>query len=296
MAQHRDRQTAGSLLPTAQPLLMGHLIAGGRRGMMLALALLINALLVLLLAELNRHGAATIDARPARMAWITLRPPALPHVPPPPPRLLRPRLRQEAPKTKPKVEKVAMKKESIAPRPLKPRPSVMPSLDIHPELETVPLEFGIGVLNTLSPNLLGGDRGYGLDWSLSSPTLEEPGEEAPGPPDEQADTQPAIEDAPRSPTAEIRELDQPPKTVFAPRPRYPLAALRRGVQGFVRIRLHIDAAGRVVEAKVVECEGHSSFARAAREAVQRWRFQPTLRDGQPVPVLCEQKISFRLEG
>lgn len=81
----------------------------------------------------------------------------------------------------------------------------------------------------------------------------------------------------------------------APAPRYPADALRRGWEGTVWLRVRVDEAGRPVEVEIERSSGHASLDRAARQQVRdRWRFQPAVRDGRPVPAWGRVPIRFSL--
>jgi TonB family protein len=55
----------------------------------------------------------------------------------------------------------------------------------------------------------------------------------------------------------------------------------------------IDAAGRVVQARIVEAT-NDAFGQAAQAAVECWQFKPAERDGQPVPALGRREVQFNL--
>lgn len=83
-----------------------------------------------------------------------------------------------------------------------------------------------------------------------------------------------------------------PRVVSAPAPDYPAAALRAGASGEVVLRIEVDAGGRPAEISVVSSSRNRDLDRAALRAVRRWRFEPALRDGQPVPGTVQQSIRF----
>ena len=64
---------------------------------------------------------------------------------------------------------------------------------------------------------------------------------------------------------------------------YPEIAYMNRLRGTVRMRLFISADGRVDRAVVVEAKPKGHFEEAAIDAVQRTRFRPARKDGQPVP-------------
>jgi protein TonB len=79
-------------------------------------------------------------------------------------------------------------------------------------------------------------------------------------------------------------------------PRYPDAARRRGLEGVVRIEVDLGADGAVVDVRVLESSGVTSFDDAAVRAVRRWRFAPETVDGAGVATtLALPPIRFRLE-
>lgn len=87
-----------------------------------------------------------------------------------------------------------------------------------------------------------------------------------------------------------------PLAVDTPAPRYPTSALRRGESGEVLLRVEVDETGRAAAVEVVRSSNSRSLDRAAVTAVRRWRFQPALRDGQPVPGTVQVPIDFSPGG
>ncbi|MBM3490321.1 MAG: energy transducer TonB [Alphaproteobacteria bacterium] len=78
-----------------------------------------------------------------------------------------------------------------------------------------------------------------------------------------------------------------------PLPDYPQLSRLRGQEGRVRLAVRIDAEGRVTELRIVESSGHALLDKAAREAVERWRFRPATRDGRPVADEVVVPVEFR---
>jgi protein TonB len=75
-------------------------------------------------------------------------------------------------------------------------------------------------------------------------------------------------------------------------PVYPDWARRAGIQGEVVLHAIISTDGRILELQVLS--GNLVLARAALDAVQQWRYQPTLLDGQPVEVETTITVRFVL--
>jgi len=75
-------------------------------------------------------------------------------------------------------------------------------------------------------------------------------------------------------------------------PRYPPLALQAHLQGEVEIHALIAADGTVQSAEIVN--GNMILANAAREAVLRWRYRPTLLNGRAVEVETVIRVIFKM--
>jgi len=82
------------------------------------------------------------------------------------------------------------------------------------------------------------------------------------------------------------------KLIFQPKPEYPALAKMARIQGTVRLEAIISRDGTIQDLKVLS--GHPLLVKAALEAVQRWRYQPTLLNGEPVEVITEIDVNFTL--
>jgi protein TonB len=78
-------------------------------------------------------------------------------------------------------------------------------------------------------------------------------------------------------------------------PEYPSEALKEGVAGSVRLRLIVDAQGRVSEAVVVESTPSGVFDTAAVNAVRKWRFKPIGEKGSDVTATATVELKFQPE-
>jgi TonB family protein len=87
---------------------------------------------------------------------------------------------------------------------------------------------------------------------------------------------------------------KPPTKVLHVAPRYPDSMRDAGVEGTVPLEARIDRSGNVVSLRVLSAQVHPDLARAAMEAVQQWRFTPTLLNGQPVEIVMTVSIEFDL--
>ena len=80
-----------------------------------------------------------------------------------------------------------------------------------------------------------------------------------------------------------------------PRPVYPLAARRRGLQGSALLMAHIRADGGCSEVRLARSSGHALLDTAAISAVRQWRFLPARRGATPVDSWVTIPITFRLQ-
>ena len=81
--------------------------------------------------------------------------------------------------------------------------------------------------------------------------------------------------------------------LFLPPPPYPPLAKIAHIQGTVVLEAIIGIDGTINDLKVVR--GQPMLARAALDAVKAWRYQPTLLNGEPVEVLTEIDVNFKLD-
>ena len=82
------------------------------------------------------------------------------------------------------------------------------------------------------------------------------------------------------------------KLIFQPKPEYPPLAKMARIQGSVRLEAVISKDGTIQDLKVLS--GHPLLVKAAIDAVSRWRYQPTLLNGEPVEVVTEIDVNFTL--
>ena len=82
-----------------------------------------------------------------------------------------------------------------------------------------------------------------------------------------------------------------PRVISETKPVYPATARQAGVEGSVVVRIVIDKAGNVVDAKAIA--GPEILRGAAVDAVRQWRYEPSILSGQPVSVQMPVTIPFR---
>ena len=91
------------------------------------------------------------------------------------------------------------------------------------------------------------------------------------------------------------EADRPARVQRTVEPTYPISAQRQGIEGYVLLRLNIDANGKVKTVFVVDSEPMGVFERSARDAARRFEFTPARLRGASVPTTIEKKIVFSLQ-
>lgn len=75
-------------------------------------------------------------------------------------------------------------------------------------------------------------------------------------------------------------------------PAYPALARSAGAQGVVIIEAIVDVDGNVTSAKVLR--SIPLLDEAAVDAVRQWKYSPARLNGQPVPVIINVTVNFRL--
>nr|BDT29393.1 energy transducer TonB [Bacteriovorax sp. HI3] len=74
-------------------------------------------------------------------------------------------------------------------------------------------------------------------------------------------------------------------------PDYPRLAVKRSLEGQVKLRVNVSSEGLPENTAILESSGHDILDRAALEATKKWRFQ---KKGYPYAV--EKNIVFKLRG
>ena len=79
-----------------------------------------------------------------------------------------------------------------------------------------------------------------------------------------------------------------------PRPNYPENARRKGREGTVLLRVLVNEEGQAKTIEINKSSGDDSLDRAAREAIQRWRFIPARYGQKAVESWIRIPVDFRL--
>lgn len=78
-------------------------------------------------------------------------------------------------------------------------------------------------------------------------------------------------------------------------PQYPRKAAMTGKQGWVRLTFDVNSTGGVENVSVVEANPPRIFNQAAKRALLKWKYQPKLEEGKPVPMRgLKVQLDFKL--
>jgi TonB family protein len=115
-----------------------------------------------------------------------------------------------------------------------------------------------------------------------------------------AQTQPPADTGSSGPTAagdvlKVGGSVSPPRVTYAPDPEYSEEARRDKFQGTCVLWLVVGPDGMPHNIKVARALGHGLDEKAI-EAVRQWKFQPALKNGEPVAVQVNVEVTFHLYG
>jgi len=119
------------------------------------------------------------------------------------------------------------------------------------------------------------------------PEKKKPKKKEEPPPEPEPEEEPPEEEVEASPMPSVFQDVKPVRKV---RPKYPEDALAQNIEGQVKVRLSVDAEGRVTNAVVLLAEPPGVFDASVLEAVRQYKFK---RDGTAYE--ADQLVVFRLE-
>ena len=97
-------------------------------------------------------------------------------------------------------------------------------------------------------------------------------------------------EAPKPPTRVRISMMKPGMLIYRVEPQYPKIAMMAGIQGSVQLHAIIAKDGTIQSLTVIS--GHPLLARAAVDAVQQWRYQPYILNGEVVEVDTFITVNF----
>jgi protein TonB len=205
------------------------------------------------------------EALPKAQLMTFLSAPPPPPPPPPPPAAAAP-----APRI---IHRVSMEDMMRA-------PTVIPKTIAQVKDEPEPPSNAVGVVGGVPGGVPGGQMGGVLGGVIGGVMSSAP---PPPPP-------PPKPQAPKR--IRVGGQVEGARLIFGPKPEYPPLAKMARIQGEVRLDAVISKDGTIQDLKVIQ--GHPLLVSAAMAAVQRWRYQPTLLNGEAVEVATEIDVNFTL--
>jgi TonB family protein len=85
-----------------------------------------------------------------------------------------------------------------------------------------------------------------------------------------------------------------PQSIVRVEPVYTEIARKARIEGIVIIEAIIDRQGNVTDVRVLK-PLPMGLDQAALDAVRKWKFKPGTLNGQPVPVIYNLTVNFRLQ-
>jgi|SRR5208282_44920 len=159
-------------------------------------------------------------------------------------------------------------------------PTVIPKTIAQVKDEPEPPPSGIGVVGGVPGGVPGGQMG-GVLGGVIGGVLSAAAPPPPPPP------------KPQTPKRiRVGGQVESARLIFGPKPEYPPLAKMARIQGVVKLDALISKDGTIENLRMIS--GHPLLVSAAMSAVQRWRYQPTLLNGEAVEVATEIDVNFTL--
>jgi protein TonB len=142
------------------------------------------------------------------------------------------------------------------------------------------------VIGGIPGGVPGGAMGNVLGHLLSS---SEAMVSAPPPPVPPPPPPPPVAVAKASPVR-VGGVIREPRLIKIVNPIYPTLAAKARVTGTVVLEATVAADGTVDEIRVIS--GHMLLIDAAINCVKQWKYEPTLLNGTPIPIILTAKVTF----
>lgn len=94
----------------------------------------------------------------------------------------------------------------------------------------------------------------------------------------------------------IGEIDNPLTPISQVPPVYPMRARRRGIEGWVKVKILVTEQGLVNKVEILEAKPKDVFEQSVIRCISSWRFSPGTVQGVPVKTWVATKIRFELES
>ncbi|MGI9236774.1 MAG: TonB family protein [Woeseiaceae bacterium] len=122
------------------------------------------------------------------------------------------------------------------------------------------------------------------------PAVDQPAADDPG--TQVASLSPAAAEPPAGPTPTTMSALNRTKYVA---PKYPRAAERRNLSGWVDVIFTVDTLGLVKDVTIRDSQPGETFIAAATRAVEKWEFEPVIENGQSVEKRVGVRMMFTVE-
>ncbi|MDO9103724.1 MAG: energy transducer TonB [Methylovulum sp.] len=108
---------------------------------------------------------------------------------------------------------------------------------------------------------------------------------------------PVAQPAPPPPVVEkVTEPQAGANYLHNPSPEYPEAAMDRGLEGKVLMKVHVQPSGKPDTVTVTKSSGHTILDDAAVRTVKQWSFVPAMRGKTPIAGWVTVPIAFNLQN
>jgi len=81
---------------------------------------------------------------------------------------------------------------------------------------------------------------------------------------------------------QLQNIDRQATALVMIEPIFPIAAAKKNLEGWVKLRYDINLTGRVENVRVVDAKPRGIFEHSAKKALYRWKYKPSIVDGKAV--------------